>query len=177
MVPDLVPIVVPVINWNEFLKVANDALGYSPVRIVDSCPRQLSDPARFVAVAASFQDRNVTNVVESLRDSLDLIQHLQFVFCVYSDTETMIQIRARTDLKITVTEAVDGERIAIVSGNLKEWYNATLVCCQQRQPFNLRVLFDRFVLFFEQAGLGDIWWTHKKRSLPDHTFLLEHKNE
>lgn len=166
---------VPAINWSEFLRVTNEVLGYSPVRIVDSCPRQLSDHARFVAVAASFQDRGITNAIESLRDSLDLIQHLQFVFCVYADTETFIQIRARTDLKITVTDAMDGERIAIVSGNLKEWYEATLVCCQERQPYNLRILFDKFVLIFDKLGLGDIWHTTRKRSLPDHTFLLEQK--
>jgi hypothetical protein len=175
MAPDIIPIVVPRIDWPTFLKGCQDGLGYSPVGPIDSSPRQLSDAAKFVVVAATLQDRQITQALPALRNSLDLLNHLAYSFLVYADDETLKQTLERTDLKISMTQSVDGERIAIVSGNLKQFFTATLTCCQERQPFNLRVLFDKFVLFFEAAGLGELWHETRKRTLPDRTFLLEHK--
>ena len=115
------------------------------------------------------------DALTALRGSLDLLKHLQFVFTVYADEETILQIMERTELEVTMTEAVDNERIAVVSGNLRQWYAATLTCCQERQPYNLRILFDKFVVFYERLGLAELWSTTRKRTLPDRTFLLEHK--
>jgi hypothetical protein len=175
MAPDLIPIVLPSVNWPDFIKSATDALGYAPNRAADSSPRPLTDYAKFLITAASFQDRRVVNALDALRDSNDLLSHLAFVFNVYADQETILQIMERTRLSVTMTPAVDGERIAIVSGNLQDWYNATIICCTERQPYNLRILFDKFVLFFEKLGLGELWHSTRKRMLPDRTFLLEQK--
>jgi hypothetical protein len=175
MVPDIIPFMIPRVEWASLLKTAQDALGYSPVKALDACPRTLSESAKFLVVAASFQDRDLKDALTALRDSLDLLAHLHFAFLVYADDETVKQVMERTDLKITMTNSVDGERIAIASGNLKQWYTATLTCCTERQPYNLRVLFDKVVLFFEKAGLAELWHGSKKRALPDRTFLLEYK--
>jgi hypothetical protein len=175
MAPDIIPIVVPRIDWTTFLKTAQDALGYSPVKAVDHCSRPLSDYGKFLVVAASFQDRNLVDALGALRDANDLLNHLAFVFNVYADAETILLIMERTRLRVTMTPTVDGERIAIVSGNLQDWHQATIICCADRQPFNLRLLFDKVVLFFESLGLGELWHATRKKSLPDRTFLLEPK--
>ncbi len=94
---------------------------------------------------------------------------------MYADDETTKQIMERTDLKVSMTSSIDGERISIVSGSLKAWFTATLTCCTDRQPYNLRVLFDKVVVFFEKLGLSELWCKNRKRTLPDQTFLLEYK--
>lgn len=175
MDPNLVPIIIPRVDWATFLGVAGEALGYQPARVADSNPRPLSDAAKFVVVLSSFQDRTISNAISALHGSLDLLNHLSYSFAVYADDETMKQVMERTDLKVAMTEAVNKERIAVVSGSLKAWYCATLTCCQERQPYNLRLLFDKAVMFFEGNGLAELWHDTRKRTLPDRTFLLEHK--
>ena len=173
--PDVIPIVLPSISLTPFLKIATDATGHCPNRGIDSSPREFSDAAKFIAVLAEFQDRRANQPLAALRSAGSLLNHLHYAFGVYADSETIFQIKERTDLSITATETVDGERIALVSGTLKQWRDATIECCDERQPFNLRVLFDKVVLIFEKFGLGELWDTLRKRQLPDHTFLLEDK--
>lgn len=175
MSPEITPIVIPHVDWGTFLRVTGDALGYQPNRVADSAPRPLTDAAKFVVVLSSFQDRQTSSATAALRGSIDLLNHLSYSFAVYADDETVKQVMERTDLKVTMTEAVDRERIAIVSGNLKQWYCATLTCCTDRQPFNLRLLFDKAVMFFETIGLGELWHDCRKKTLPDRTFLLEQR--
>jgi len=174
MSPEITPIVIPLIDWQTFLRVSGEALGYQPNRVADSAPRPLQDAARFVVVLSSFQDRSISSVPAALKGSIDLLNHLSYSFAVYADDETLKQVMERTDLKVTMTESVDRERIAIVSGSLKNWYCATLTACQERQPFNLRLLFDKAMVFFESIGFGELWHDCRKRTLPDRTFLLEH---
>jgi hypothetical protein len=173
--PDVIPIVVPNINLPQFLKLATDATGHCPNRGVDSSPRTFSDYGKFIAILAEFQDRRANQPLTVLRDAGSLLHHLSYSFGVYADTETIFQIKERTDLHIVSTESLDGERIVLVSGTLREWRDATIECCQERQPFNLRLLFDKVVLLFDKFGLGELWDTLRKRPLADHTFLLEDK--
>lgn len=176
MVPDLIPFMTPSINWGSFLKGASDATGRSIVRGVDASPRELSDPAKFLAVLSAFQDGN-EKPLDAIRNSASIQAALHYGFLVYADEETVFQIMERTELMVTSTSCLDGERICVVTGNLKQWVQATKECCAEHQPFNLRLLFDKVILLFDRFGLGELWHDTRRRTLPDKTFLLEQKSK
>ncbi len=175
MVPRIQPAIIPRIDETLIVKTATELLGYSPTKALDSHPRPLSEGARLLVILASFQDGKLENALEPLRGRIDLLNHLQYSFIVYADDETVQQIMERTDLSVSMTESLSKDRAAFVSGTLKEWYMATLTCCQKSQPYNLRVLFDVTMLMFEKLGFSEIWHGVRKSSLPDKTFYLEHK--
>lgn len=166
------------IDWDIFLKACNDALGYSPIRGVDSLQRELSDPAKLIASLAAFHDKqNLEAPLASIREAGSILRHLSYVFLTYCDTALISDIRERTQLNVTskvVFESV--ESLAVVSGSLFDFRIATLECCTEDSPYNLRYLFDAFVLYFESIGLGELWHDQRKRPLKDKTFLLEDKS-
>lgn len=174
MIPQIKPISQPNIDWTTFLKSCNEALGYSPIRGVDCLKQELSDPARMLASLAAFHDRlNIKNPITAIRDCGSLLRHLNYIFLVYCDRDLISDIREKTQLNITSTPAPDGGRVAVISGSLFDYRQATLECCVPESNFDIRYLFDGFMLYFESIGLGLLWQGHRKKPLRDRTFLLE----
>ena len=176
MTPNIIPIGGTHVSWDAFLKGCNEALGYSPIRGVDNIKRELSDPAKLLASLSAFHNRlKIDNPIAALRECGSLLRHLSYMFLVYCDEELILDIRERTQLNVTSSEAADGERVAVVSGSLFDFKAATVECCTADAPFDLRYLFDVFILFFESVGLGEVWHDQRKKPLKDKTFLLEYK--
>jgi hypothetical protein len=175
MIPQIKPIGGTQICWDVFLQACTDSLGYSPIRGVDSLARELSDPAKLLASLAAFHNKqNVKAPLAAIRNAGSLLRHLSYAFLVYCDEHLISDIRERSLLNVTSTVAADGERVAYVSGSLFDFHTATLECCTEDSPFDIRYLFDAFVLYFESIGLGDIWHDQRKKTLKDKTFLLEY---
>lgn len=176
MTPQIKPFICPQIDFNIFLRSCNEALGYSPMRCVDSCSRELSESARLLASLAAMHDRlDMADPIKSIRDAGSLLRHLSYSFLVYGASELISGIREKTQLNITSTQAPDGERVAVVSGSLFDFRTAVLECCIPESSFDIRYLFDCFMLYFEHIGLGDLWYDRRKKAHPDKTFLLEYK--
>jgi hypothetical protein len=164
------------IDWNLFLQSCNEALGYSPIRGVDSLNRELSDPGKLLASLSAFHDRlKIGDPLAAIRDCGSLLRHLSYMFLVYCDKELILNIRERTQLNVTSSEAAGDGYVVIVSGSLFDYRTATLECCTVDAPFDLRYLFDGFILYFDSLGLSEIWHEYRKRPLKDKTFLLEYK--
>lgn len=176
MLPSILPLGGSSIEWDTFLKACQQALGYNPLKGVDNTRRELSDPAKFIAALAAFHDRQKSNnPIGAIRDATTLLRHLSYTFIIHCDEELISLIRERTDLTITSTETPNGTRVAVVTGTLQQYRAGTLECCVPEAPFNLRYLFDGFVLYFERLGLEEVWSDTRKKALEDKTFLLEYK--
>lgn len=145
--------------------------GKSHTRGVDSCPRPLSDLAKFIAILSSFEHGGTPfDALKSLREEFSLLVHLHFSFVVWEYGGLPVELASKTDLGIT-----SSGQTMIVSGTLKQWRIASLECCQKKRSRELRFFFDCVILYFEKMGLGEIWFDHRRCSLEDETFYLEHK--
>lgn len=172
MIPDIIPIIQPAINWHTFLHGTVAVTGESPTRLVDSYPGYLSDPARFLAAISNFNHPELhKDVLAAIRDSRSLLGHLSYSFLVAADCEIICEI-AQRNVGLIVTSK---NEVAIMSGSLTDWRAASLEFCISESDFNIRLLFDKVVLHFEHIGLGDLWHGWRKKSMPDQTFLLEHR--
>lgn len=176
MLPQVRPVGGTSIAWDVFLQACVQSLGYSPIRGVDSLKRELSDPAKLLAAIAGFHNKlDVDTPIKSIREASTLLKHLSYMFLVYADEPLVSLIRERTDLNITSTVTVDSERLILISGTLKQYLEATVECCVENAPRELCYLFDAFILYFDQIGLGDIWYQYRRKPRPDKTFLIEYK--
>lgn len=172
----LIPLTTSTPDWATFLKVAQEGTGYNPLRGVDSLGRELSDPAKFIAALSAFQDRSeLERPIAAIRESRSVQRHLFYQFLLIADADTVREALERTDINITSAPSTNGLEIALMSGTLQQWRDATLECCTQTAPYNLRFAFDGVVIHFERLGLQDLWHDWRKRALPDQTFLIEHK--
>lgn len=175
MVPELYPLTVSAVNLPAFIKYSTEVKGFATNRVADASKRTLSDPAKFLVILKSIQDPGLRDALAGLRDSVDLMPALHYSFMVVADQATLYDVATRSPVHIISSPAVDGECFAVVAGNLQEWFLGTLACCSDDKPYNVRFLFDRVVQFFESIGLGELWYEYRKKTLPDQTFLLEHK--
>jgi hypothetical protein len=170
MVPDILSIIQPNINWPDFLKGARAALGYDPSKI--GLDRPLSDPARFLAIAAKFKDVGANDALVNLRTAGSTLRFLNYGFLVLSDLDTMFELMQYTRLDVATNTTITRDNIAIVSGNLETWRDS-IIELSQNNSTNVRILIDKIFIAFGRLGLGELWSDYRKKPLPDTTFLLE----
>lgn len=176
MIPQVQAIGGTEIAWEGFLKACVDTLGYSPIRGVDAIKRELSEPAKFVAALSAFHDKlNANDPIKSIRSAGSLLKHLSYTFMVLADDQLILDIRERTELTLTSASTMVGCRLILISGNLKQFLDATVECCSPDVSIDIRYLFDFIVLHFDRIGLGELWYEYRRKSVKDKTFLLEHK--
>lgn len=170
--PQILPIIVPAINWPDFAKAAASTIGYNPTNVNTSRP--LSDYAKFLAACSLFKDRSQTDTIKSIRNSSSSLRHLVFGFLVLADRETLFELMQCSDLQVSTTAAQSGEVAAIVTGNLLQWQTA-IIDLSESNTYGMRLLLDKIFLYFEKVGLGELWADYRKVPLKDNTLKLEHK--
>ncbi len=175
MLPQVKPIGGTQIDFNIFLKSCQEALNYSPMKGVDGCNRELSDPAKLLASLAAFKNKlDSQDPIKAIRDASSILRHLSYIFLVYCDQALIADIREMTQLNVTSTTAPDGERVVVVSGSLFDFRIATIECCVLESSLDIRYFFDSIVLYFQSIGLGDLWFGYRMKPQKDRTFLLEY---
>lgn len=174
MIPEVLLIDSPNPNWSNYLAACEKGLGFSPTDIVDDSGRKWSDPAKYL-ISISVLGGDGGEAISLIQSSCSYGAHLHFSFLIRADAPTFFSLMSKTKLKVTPNTAVDGSMFGIVSGTLLDWKTATLDCCQEKQPFTLRLLFDKIYLLFEKLGLVEYWSDCKTKAHNDKTFLLEYK--
>ncbi len=176
MIPRIIPLGQSKMDWNTFLAASETGLGYSPLRGVDALSRELSDPAKFIAALACFRDKqNLRQPLASIRDATSVLHHFSYSFLVYCKPDLILDIRERSTLHITSSEALDGERLAVLSGTLGQYQTAITENSTPDSPFNIRHLSTALLKHFESEGLQDLFYDYRKRPQKDGTLLLEYK--
>jgi hypothetical protein len=170
MLPQLILLSTPKVNLTAWVKACDQALGISVLRGVDSHTRKFSEDARFIAALSEDGDP-----LKALREAVHELNHLHYSFMVLGELELIAEISGKSNLKVSSYPAIDGSRLAIISGSLFDFYTATLEFCADKATFNLRHLFDQILLHFDKLGLSEVWYEKRRKSLPDKTFLPEDK--
>lgn len=172
---NIIPIIIPHVNMNALFSGAATLLGHSITRGIDNANSLHNDDAKIISAIAEFSNNEELGLREALREADHELFFLYYGFLVQTDGFTIATVREWTRLDITSVQTPDGSIAAIVAGNLAEWKRATRECCSEKATFQVRLLFDKALLYFESIGLGDVWFEYRRRGLPDKTFLIEHK--
>lgn len=65
------------------------------------------------------------------------------------------------------------QSLAIVTGNMGEWYSSVLTGCRDDASYELRLIMNIVLARLEQAGFREIFSRFKKQNLQDGTFILK----
>src|SRR5690348_6431325 len=143
MIPQLILLSTPKVNLPAFARGCEQATGVSPWKVVDSHSRKFSEAAQFVAALAVVDGQS--NPLDGLRQAVHECYHLHYSFMVLADLELISEISGRSPLKVVSYPALDGSRLAVISGSLLDYYTATLEFCSDKATFNGRHLFDQIL--------------------------------
>ena len=167
MIPNVALITKPAINFETFLGLSEQALGYSPSRTVDSSPIDYSDVDKYLSCLATLCGEN-----EILPN---LLAHVSFSVIVCADDRDVLDIlRLANTAFVTVDTRVRGIQLVVMSGTLQQWKDAVKSGSSQRVEFNVRAFFNRVMAAFKDVGV-DVWKDFNCRQLNDNTLLLEDK--
>lgn len=75
-------------------------------------------------------------------------------------------------LNIRMTQLGDGKYLIIASGSLDVWLQACLAACKYHQRRDLRELFNKVIIYFDNIGLAQVLKRFKKKPAKDGTFIL-----
>ena len=169
MIPNVLLIQTPSIDFSTFLGVSRQALDYSPSEIIDASPVERSEAERFLACLAALKDRNATGIAQ-------VLVHVTFSVLVAADDRDMLDIlQIAAGMPFVVTDTmVRGVQLAVITGNLAQWRDAVKVGCTRDSEFNIRACFNRLMDAFKAVGL-DVWKECESHSLPDRTLYLTYK--
>ena len=169
------PLLIPNIAWEKYLQDVLKYSGSSPTSNVDNSTIKLADFAKYIVSLDEFQNGSGTNVLDTLRNETNPLNHLFFSFLIVSTKSTLFKIMESTDLSIVSRSKTKGRaksQISVISGTLFQWRNALI---SQQKNKEVRLVFNQCLSFFSKFGLGNIFDNYRKHTLGDDTFLLEYK--
>lgn len=169
------PLAILKINFEDLIKSYRELTGRSLTGRMDAHGMKVGDYASYIAALSVVQSIGSDNPVVAIEESGLLKDHLFFTFGVHAPVEVIFEIISRTRLRVTSTATTDGFRLAVVSGTLTQWFDATLEFCTKSVTPGVREFGDRVVLLFDTGGLSLLWRGYRKRMQADKTFILEEK--
>jgi hypothetical protein len=166
---ELVPIVIPQIDWSKLLGIANQVLGASISSSFDAA-KIPTGPRAFVV---SMNDLNLTT--PALDIDVAALRHLSYTFLAVVLEGTYLAIVEEASLLVFTSSVTTrpGIRVVIVSGNLLDWKEAVACCSGSSNP-DVKEFGVKAQKFFESVGLGDIWKHYFRITQPDRTLKLVH---
>jgi len=162
-----------IIKWDTFLKETTDLTGRSPTRGADASGLNLSDYARFIAALGEFRDGQVLNPIDTLQAAGNILCHVYLSFLISGSSALIFRVGELTELSMSMAKLADNKgRVALVSGNLRQWKDAVVELCKVTQT---RVVGNTVSGFFSKLGLQYVFSDFNRKALPSGLFLLEYK--
>lgn len=171
----VLPLFASVGNLQAFIEDTSVDLGYNTAAPADNHKGKLSHWAKALATLAYFNDKSSNSAIKTLRENRGVLMHLSFSFLIEqpaqdgSNPGSIFNIAERIGLSTLTSE---NRELIVLTGNLYEWRQAIYDGCIDKRT---RETFNQILKIFDSIGLGDNWSDFRRKSLPDKTFLLEHK--
>ena len=171
MTPECVLIQRPDVDFDAFLGLSREALGYSPASGCDASARELTDAERFLSCLAALRTEKAE---VSLAPAL--LNHVSFSAMIVADERDALDIFQAAGMPFVVVETVRrGILLAVMTGTLAQWRDAVMHGTVLDQEVNVRACYCKLMALFEQAGLGHVWDRYTRKASPDRLFYLEYK--
>lgn len=166
MVPSVILIMKPVVDFDTFLEVSQQMLDCNLNRSVDASLIKRSEIEKFLSCLAELRGESEIS---------GLLAHASFSVLAVADDRDMLDIFQVVSMPFVVADTVSrGIQMAVISGTLAQWKIAVRVGSSRKVEFNVRAFFNRVMGIFQAAGV-DVWKDCEARQLADKTLLLEDK--
>lgn len=175
MIPEITLVAATQVGWERWVIQVNEALGRSPTHELDNCGMPVGSPGTYLASLAEFNRRG-SNPVTACKDADRVLSHLGFSFLVACDRDMALAIlKQSVGLFILDAEPSRGRENFLISGNLRDWRSCVVECCKPDVPPEARAFYNAVWVALDRLGFRDIFATHIRKDLKDHTFILEQK--
>lgn len=166
---ELVPIVIPQIDWKTYLSVAQMILGESVSTDFDSARLPVGSRAFVTSV------NTLSETLPALDIDSPALRHLHYTFLLATIEGAYLALMETTKLDFTSSQSArPGVRVAIVSGTLQEWKNA-VVACSHSPNQDVKAFGIKAKQYFDIADLGNMWTHYLRITQPDRSLKLVHK--
>jgi hypothetical protein len=166
-------IAIPSLDWENYLKYVAELTGHSPTSSIDRSIIKWGDMAKYIISLGEFKGDLEPN--STLRTN-PLLAHLFFSFLIDTSASTMFKIMEMTDLSVSASIRKNPKgRVAVVSGNLKQWKEAVTTALASKHNPDILWIFKECHQTFCQLGLTAVWSDYRKIPVTETTYLLEYK--
>lgn len=171
MSPDVMLIQQPAVDFERFLALAHQALGYSPATAADNSRRVLSEAERFLSCLAALRDPKAP---AGLLPSL--LTHVSFsLLCAADERDLPDILECAAGMPFVKADTtMRGVQIAVITGTLAQWRDAVKTGSSGSVQPNARACFNKVYTMFVKHGLN-VWGDLQVRPGHDQTFFLEDK--
>lgn len=172
MLPSVVLIVKPAVDFDAFISISHQLLGYNPASAVDQSRAGHCDIERFISCLAALRD---TNAPAGLAPNLLSFAH--FGFLIAADERDLIDIiECAAGIPLVCADTVSrGVIEAVFVGSLTQWRDAVKTGTNPTLEHNVRTCFCQIMDAFGRIGLGKVWNDCQVKPMGDKTFFLEDK--
>jgi hypothetical protein len=167
MKPKIFPLTITSVNWEIFIKMSQDILGFSPTRGLDEAKMDMKVPASYLA-CLDFENNPRYNLLHPN----STYSHVSMSFILQTDGYTLGEIASITEFSIISKSSKTYNYLVILTGTVGVWLRAIITGCQNQISKDTRIIFNACMEYFENAGFGPLWSSYQKQILPDGTFIL-----
>lgn len=170
MVPSVRPIILSQLDWPTILSAGRSELGRNLGDSLDRAGEKPGSFPAFISILESFAGSS-KQPRKAVREAFGILAHISFGFLIRADTPTLAAFVLLTANHLAFTLA-DEKTLLVASGNLAAWQRVVAHHLGNEIPPGLRIILNACYLYFEQAGLGDLWAEFSKRPLDNGSFSL-----
>jgi hypothetical protein len=154
-------------NWQTFVGMCKDVLGYSPTRGIDEQHLDIEKPSAYLA-CLDMENKPL----EALRGGYIPHQHVHASFIVKGDIKLVHQLYEMPMLHYFIKFDKVDTFLIVVTANMFDWKSAILLGCSSAAPTELRAMMNRCHVYFREEGFGQMWDGYVSKSLDDGTYML-----
>ena len=159
------------VDWPSYIKVCQDALGYSPTRGIDDLGIKTSSPAAFI------QTLDLQNNPRYAITRQDLYAHSFASFIGEMEFEDLYMMSTLFHVKMASIAGKNigkDTRLTIFSGTLDFWFHDITVCSNAVVSKNIREFLNITKRHLERAGYAQIFAGYQELARADGTFTLRY---
>ena len=108
------------------------------------------------------------------RGACRTLKHVSVGFAMTVGVDNM-KFMADSDIHTTIERLPDADYFIIATGTLNEWLVCAEEACRDYQDIDLRIMFNKIIIYFDNIGLKQVVNNFKKVSLEDSSFTLKRK--
>ena len=156
-------------NWEIYIKLCQEILGYSPTRGLDETGINAKSAPAFLATL-DLKNQPRKNLARGVCKN-NSFHHVHCGFILASDESFVFEILNYTELKV-IFETHNRKTLVILTGSMFDWYKAILRCCSEEVSYDCRMYFNNIKDYFESAGFKDVWSRFETRLLVDGSLVI-----
>lgn len=160
----------PSIDFNAFLTVASQVLGYNPAAASDKSSKKMTDSERLILCLQALKNPDALKFRDYFLKHINLSV---MVLALEADLLEVMEICATMPLVSTTTLRRD-VGLVILTGTVKQWREAVAIGCSKDVSLTIGVLFTDIYQVLVKDGYGFVWNSYSVKNHNHGQLLLEY---